>query len=79
MKRASLVVVVRSNSVHVAWTTYVSYTCQSVHMNFDGTVTFFCSGTPSTVLQADIIKIEYASEGAEYCPFCDQSIAQFSK
>lgn len=83
MKRANLIVVVRRRSLAVHAPELpdyeTGYTCQSVHMNFDGTVTFFSSGTPSTVQQEDIVRIEFAAHGAEFCAYCDQSIAQFSK
>lgn len=80
MKRASLIVHVRNKGVQVPEAGGTcGYTCESIHVNFDGSVTFFCSGTPSTVGQKDIVRIEYAAEGAEFCPHCDQSIAQFSR
>lgn len=82
MKRASLIVVVRPQGwvgVPEQDAPTLGYTCESVHVNFDGTVTFFSSGRPSTVDQADIIRLDYAASGAEFCAYCDQSIAGFSK
>ncbi len=57
----------------------VGYTCESVHMNFDGTVTFFCSGKSYTTPADDVVGIEYTPSGADWCPHCDQSIAHFVK
>jgi hypothetical protein len=82
MKRASLIVVVRRSDwagVPEQDAPTTGYTCESVHVNFDGTVTFFSSGKPSTVSQKDVVRIEYAAFGAEFCAFCDQSIACFGQ
>lgn len=81
MKRASLIVVVRpfgKIQIPEREIPTTAYTCQSVHVNFDGTVTIFVSGTPSTFHQDEIVRIEYAPNGAEFCPWCDQGISQFS-
>lgn len=55
------------------------YTCESIHVNFDGTVTFFCSGRPYTIPQEDVRGVKFFASGASWCPFCDQSIEHFRK
>lgn len=71
MKRASLIVVVKYPNPSLQ---EVGHTCESLHVNIDGTVTFFCSGTPQTVHQDWVVRIDYNARGAEFCPHCDTSL-----
>ena len=72
MKRANLLVTVSNASGEV------TYTCESFHINFDDTVTFFSSGRANTVPAKTVSKVELSQHGATWCPFCDQSIEGFS-
>lgn len=73
MKRPSLIVHVTVDEHSVA------YTCESLHINFDGTVTAFSSGKPLTVSAERVTLVEYSASGVEFCPWCDQSISNFVK
>lgn len=55
----------------------VGFSSGQVIVNFDGTVTIMCSGNPTIVKGKDILRIEYAVEGATYCQTCDQNISHF--
>jgi len=56
-----------------------SFTCESIHVNIDGTVTVFSSGKPLTVPAESVKAVTYHGQGAGFCPWCDQSIEHFSK
>lgn len=57
----------------------IDYTCESIHVSFTGSVTFFSSGKSYTVPQEDIAGISFHISGANWCPHCDQSIEGFQK
>jgi hypothetical protein len=74
MKRASVIVQVENDTGST-----IGYTCESVHVNFNGTVTLFSSCTPLTVAQERVKDIRYDANGAGFCPWCDQSVEHFSR
>lgn len=58
----------------------ISYSCSQLTVTLlDGTgkpaISVICSGRSQTFLVEDIEKIEFHPEGATWCGWCDQSLA----